>query len=77
MTIHGKEVSCNMQVFVQDISNIKKFLKSLSKYDINEKGIYWRAIHYGLMIEVNFVTTLDYVEEIKNNYGELAFELTF
>ncbi len=77
MAIHGNEVTCGMQVFVQDISNIKKFLESLSKYDTYNKGIYWRAIHYGVMIGVNFVTTLDCVEQIRNDYGELAFELTF
>jgi hypothetical protein len=75
MIIHSNEVSCNMRVFTQDISNIKKFLNSLSKYDTNKKGIDWRAIHYGMMIEVYFITTLDCVEQIKNDYGELAFEL--
>lgn len=77
MAIHGNEVSCNMQVFVQDISNIKKFLDGLSEYDTNKKGISWRAVQYGMMIEINFVTTIDRVETIKKNYGELAFELTF
>ena len=75
MAIYKNQVTCEMVVFVQDLKNVKSFLNGISEFA--ENGVYWRAIHYGIALEVNFVTKVEYVEQIKERYGELVFELKF